>query len=350
MNNLLQYPFSLRRYYQGLNEVATPPGAMGQRRWVIARGLCLYKIFTLGDVSRNERRDLLNVRILQWSPFSMTGRYVIWHEETAQVWIWDEATRLAAMQEVGVAAAAALPETLLYPRPEHDIARVIGCREGFEGQIWTNGTLVASQWWRQAPQPYEWLRFLLGNDVTPETGTSETQTFEWLAKPWGKRTGGFAILDVRREQFWLTAAVVFFSFLFTWQAVAIERWDSGVASLQSVYDQRMEDARPTRIARTRATKFKDESKQLDALVSYPSPLKLMALVTQRLSAHKAYVIEWRYSKTSLSFIVEGVNLDPLYYIDVFQRIPNFKDVTAELDKNGKRLFVNLNITTLAVTF
>jgi hypothetical protein len=349
MSKLRPALFSLKRYYQGLSEVEAPAaGSMGRRQWVVARGLCLYKTFPLSDTPRNERKNLLNVRIMQWSPFAMTGRYVIWHGETAQVWIWDESIRSAALRDQGVSSANPVPETLLNPPAENAMSRIVVCREGFEGQIWTDGLLVASRWWRQEPSDVEWKRFLLGNDTMPEDADPTPDELPWLAKPWGKKFGGLSALDVRREQFWLLAALVLFSFLFTWRMVSIERWSDSLSRLQDLYDQRMDEARPIRTARTRALKFKEESEKIVALVAYPSPLKLMSLVTQRLRSNNAYVIEWRYTKGGLSFIVEGANLDPLYYIDAFQRIPGFTDVTAELDKNGKRLVVAMNIASLEI--
>lgn len=344
MSKLRPALFSLKRYYQGLSEVDAPAsGALGRRQWVVARGLCLYKTFPLSDTPRNERKNILNVRIMQWSPFAITGRYIVWREDTALVWIWDEAVRAEAMQEVGVSSSNPVPETLLNPPAEEDGSRLVVCREGCEGQIWVNGLLAASRWWRQEPSPLEWRRFLLGNDMPPEQEDVTPIEAPWLNKPWGKRFG-LSLLDVRRAQFWLLAASVLFTFAFVWRIVSIDRWSKGLADLQQVYEQRMDDTRPIRTTRVRALKFKEESEKIVNLVAYPSPLKLMSLVTQRLRSNKAYVIEWRYTKDGLSFIVEGANLDPLYYIDAFQRIPGFKDVTAELDKNGKRLVVAMNIT------
>ena len=75
------------------------------------------------------------------------------------------------------------------PTAEEDGSRLVVCREGCEGQIWVNGLLAASRWWRQDPSVLEWRRFLLGNDGPPEEEDSTPIEAPWLNKPWGKRFG-----------------------------------------------------------------------------------------------------------------------------------------------------------------
>ena len=75
----------------------------------------------------------------------------------AGVWCWDGDFKL----ENGALASSvqAIPETVARKRLE-DGARIVRCIDGFEGQVWRNGVLTASRWWRAAPSDQEWLHFM----------------------------------------------------------------------------------------------------------------------------------------------------------------------------------------------
>ncbi len=52
-----------------------------------------------------------------------------------------------------------LPETLAQ-RPYNNGTRLVRGLSGFEGQIWTQGNLVASRWWARQPTPQQWDVFI----------------------------------------------------------------------------------------------------------------------------------------------------------------------------------------------
>lgn len=65
-----------------------------------------------------------------------------------------------------------LPEPYLR-QPGTTGPRLVQCTDGYEGQVWSDSTLIASRWWPIPPGPAEWLQFINGADAAyglPETG------------------------------------------------------------------------------------------------------------------------------------------------------------------------------------
>ena len=89
--------FLPRRYLQADKKVIPPENRnIGAKQWVVGRDLCVYRLFHLPDVPGTERKSAIDIHIRQWSPFADTGSYVVWKDDIAQVWIWDEYKRSIA--------------------------------------------------------------------------------------------------------------------------------------------------------------------------------------------------------------------------------------------------------------
>ncbi len=338
---LLSYP--IRRYVQGQETVERPEAHVGKRHWIVGRGLCLYRRFNLSEVPFAERKNALSVRILQWSPFLQTGQYVSWKGDIAQVWIWDELLRLEEMHSMGVNSAVAFPESVLNPQPEDDIPQLVACKEGVEGRIWNEGVLMASRWWKNAPRHQEWTRFLLGNDVAPGAAPPLVESFEWLPRPWARRSSGFDVFDVRTERFWIIIGLLVFSGIFMWKGVELWRLHESIATLEPELKVLSQQARPLKNARAKALQYKEQGALLLKVAGYSSPLKLFHQVVHLFPTTEVAIEEWRYTKDELEFIIKGKNLAPVSYINAFQDSPFFTEVTAEKLNSGKlRMHMKLN--------
>lgn len=73
------------------------------------------------------------------------------------IWSWDGA--LDSPGRAGAASVRAIPETMARETME-DGARLARCLDGVEGQVWRDGSLVASRWWLTEPSDREWTHFL----------------------------------------------------------------------------------------------------------------------------------------------------------------------------------------------
>ncbi|PHS29123.1 MAG: hypothetical protein COA85_02005 [Robiginitomaculum sp.] len=75
----------------------------------------------------------------------------------AGLWTWPMPEREAVADKTP--AARSIPETLARV-PMHSGRRLVKCLEGVEGQIWGDGSLVASRWWPDVPNQKQWVVFL----------------------------------------------------------------------------------------------------------------------------------------------------------------------------------------------
>lgn len=91
----------------------------------------------------------------------------------AGVWSWDggfEFDRGASAKTVRV-----IPETLARI-PFDEGARLVRCIDGFEGQVWREGALIASRWWLSPPTAREWQHFMRAAQAPVESGDVDAPT------------------------------------------------------------------------------------------------------------------------------------------------------------------------------
>lgn len=297
----------------------------------------------MGDIPADERKNALKVRIRQWSPFCSTGNYVIWQEEKAQVWIWDESARGDAAKKAGADLSPVFPETVFYPKPERDELRVISCMEGTDAQIWTHGILTASHWWSDCPSSKAWRRFLTAHDLDPSISVPGTENITRVAHPWGRNTGEHSFSNLPYERLWLWAALMLFAFLFIWQSVSLMRWQEAGNSIENRIAELTREVEPLIEARNRATKYKAAAESMISLISAPTQSALMAAAVKNLPPKHVFLAEWHYNKDNLSFVLQGADLDPRYYVETYEKLPYFKEVSAEREQASDQLTVKMKI-------
>ena len=297
----------------------------------------------MGDIPSDERKNALKVRIRQWSPFCSTGNYVIWQEETAQVWIWDESARRDAAKKAGADVSRIFPETVFYPKPERDKLRLLSCMEGIDAQIWKRGILTASHWWSDCPSSEAWSRFLAAHDLNPAIAIPAPEDIPWIAHPWGRNTGEHSFSNLPHERLWVSAVMMLFAFLFIWQSVSLWRWHNAGKVLEDRIAVLTQEVEPLLEARNQATKYKAAAESLISLVSAPTQLSLMSAVAEKLPPKSVFLAEWHYNQDNLSFVLQGGNLDPRYYVETYQKLPYFKEVSAERGQVADQLAVKMRV-------
>lgn len=336
--------FSPRRYLHRTDGVVQPgPGPKGSRQWVLSRGRCLYRMFILAEVPSADREEALQILIQQWSPWADTGKYVAWDRDTAQVWVWDEEQRRQAMTDLGVTAAAPIPESALRRPPTTDGLRVVTGLEGIEAQVWHERRLVASHWWAEEIIDREWVRFLLANDFPPDLTPPRHEEPAWLDRPWARSGGSRMLVNLGRERLWVRVGLAVFVFLLIWQGMALWRWRDATDKLQAKDAALATSADPLLAARAKAMEQLMAMERLTALAAFPSQLELMAAVAAKMPAGKVRWVEWIYNKGKLKFTLQGPDLDPRYYVKACQELPFFRDVVAEKGRTPDTLMVTMDV-------
>lgn len=335
-----------RRYIQkGLEVVGPSQASFGKRQWILSRGNCLYRLFALGDTPGAERKNALQLRILEWSPYAHPGSYVVWHDDKAQVWLWDEAARLEVAQGIkGAAALAPIPETLLQPRPEADGLRLLPCVAGVDAQLWGDGILLASRWWAASPSGFAWTQFLLANDLGPETKMLEPcPKITWRNIPWALPAAKANALGLRHESLWISLVFAVLAFCLVWQLVGIWKWQKSSEVVAGRLVKLNQEVLPLREARKQAVSDKQAAERLADLAAYPAQLQLLAAVTEIITENKADLVEWNYDIGRLSFTLQGNGLDPRIFVAACQNRAIFQDVTAERGSKSEQLIMSMTV-------
>lgn len=141
---------------------------LGGEAIVLSRALCA---FERRKIARNDAkgRKAITLAIQRESPDSE-----VWIERGAKgagadvnTWRWSGAKVAAALG--GVKNAPVVPETLARKAGANGL-RLVACIDGFEGEYWQSGELIASRWWPRQPDAASWAVFVRGARVADSVG------------------------------------------------------------------------------------------------------------------------------------------------------------------------------------
>ncbi|MCP4701905.1 MAG: hypothetical protein GY862_34360 [Gammaproteobacteria bacterium] len=335
--------FSSRRYLQRRDGVLSPEKGKGRREWVISRGLCHYRLFSLTDIPPARRDQALQIKIRQWSPFSKHASYCVWQGGKALVWLWNHERQAEAVKETGVKQVHILPEPVLRPRPADDSIQLLQCLDGIEGQIWQGRRLQGSRWWPQPPNPLEWGRFLRAHSLPIGETMPEITESPLLPRPWGRPKSAFGGGFLRQERLWVFLGAGVFAAALAWQGVSNWKLQQALEQVQSRIEALDERATPILETRTEAIASKQAIKRLQGLTPYPSQLELFALVAEKLPGSKAQVVRWFYQTGRLELTIEAPNINQSFYVKTFQKHPFFQDIEPDTGRSDKQIILKINL-------
>lgn len=151
----------------GRTRVLTSGPRFGGAIHVVPRGLCQYSRKAMPRTDAKGREAARQQARFE-SRFANPQVITRAHRASASpgevvVWSWDQA-RLAApraAQTPSGESLRALPETLVREKMNSGVRLVEGL-DGYEGEIWFNGELIATRWWRDPPGEGAWSEFMVG--------------------------------------------------------------------------------------------------------------------------------------------------------------------------------------------
>jgi hypothetical protein len=316
---------------------------------MLSRAHCRYRVFSLiDDRSPTKRLAALDLAITQWSPYQDTGRLVQEVQGRAGVWIWDAAAVTAAI----VAASErphrmnVLPEAALQPRGEEGL-RLISGLDGYEGQWWQEGLLLASRWWPEPPSLHEWLQFRRASGVPPDETLDRSesiQTLAELATPWitsAPRWRRAGPLDFTRAYQALGAAFLILTGIFLGE-FASDR--ETLADIRRQVAEASAAAEERGADRAAARSGAEAVRNLAALDPYPGQLELFDAAKKVVPANGAQVIDWTYRTGELEFtLTSPVPLDAVATVKALDSRSGFRDVTLARSDSDRSLRVKLKV-------
>ena len=347
-----------RRFSNQPNTIETADGAeqlsarSPRRRWIVGRGLCLYRCEDFVNLPRARRRAALELNIPVWSPFARTGHHCVWVDATAMVWMWDA-------EQVGGAAPADgiewLPETVLLPKKE-DGVHLQACHRGFELQHWRGGVLRDSYWQREQPDQahVDWFAGRAPQAAAPAAESdSAEQAASAVAAPVAAETFAKAIATApwatpitpgdwlrAHERKLVAGGLALFALLASWQEARIWTFAAHGAAAAVDVERRQDELEPLLRARAEMRRLRERNGALAALLSTPSQPELMNLVDQALPKD-VELRQWRYQSGDLALVLTGPNLDPVACVEGLAKL--FEAVTLGRRQQPGRVDVSLKV-------
>lgn len=273
----------------------------------IGRDLCAFShILQRNNADKSARRREAELEALRIAMSQDAGFYIVLWREGASVWTWDEAAVRAELQRAerdDLISAPRAPETLLQaPEISAEGLRLASCLHGVDGQMWRDGEIVGSRWWRARPSVGDWLVFAesVGGGVA-STEPPPPLAPAPLARPWRQndwRPQNAELID-KRAGFWITAGVVATIFCGGAFVAGVElthnRLQSKVAKLE-------QEVAPVREAHKRVMLANAELKRISAPIKGVEAVAIVSAVANVLNSAgvKANGMELRDNKIMIS--------------------------------------------------
>ena len=288
--------------------------ATRRRRWIVGRGLCLYRCADFASVPRNRRRAALALGIPLWSPFARTGHHAVWVGATAMVWFWN-ADRVGGSISGGEAPmpiGELLPETVFHPK-KADGVHMQACHRGFELQLWQAGVLRDSYWSLEQPtkSTLDWFATRANASSVPAPMVAVAADIG--ADPWATPVTVGEWLRMR-ERTLVACGLALFAVVASWQETRIWKTFRQSAATAADVARLEEELAPVLRARGEVRRLRARSAAFAALLVQPSQPELMILTDRALPADVA-LREWRYQSGRLNLALTGPALDPVACVD-----------------------------------
>lgn len=318
--------------------------------WVVSRALLKQETFTLpANLSVAQRRASLALMIRRWAPFHAAGHATFWSGHRACVYAWDEAKVGAAIAAAGLDRGKCMivPETFLRT-PAGDGVRLVPCIDGFEGQVWSGGLLLATRWWAQPPTAAEWSAFIRVARREPlraDLGRPTPSDAPFQDAPWAMRRDlledARSLLDTphyRAAAAALALAVPVFLGA-KWAGVA-----AASAELQLELNRLLTASEPVRAQRDATLANLDRVDRLIALEPFPAQFDALAQAFALLDGLGVKIIDWTYDTGVIEMSIQGeADLDATRFIELFERDPLFTEVSARTLPQPRTLRLKFNI-------
>lgn len=343
----MQLRLPIRRFFQGTERIEPASNRLGMVQWVLARPLYRYRKFDISQVPKKNRSQALQLELGQWTPFAESSYHIGWRDDQALVWCWDRSKTEQAIrsQRLNLKRVQVLPETLLRS-PMQDGVRLMHCGEGFEGQVWQQGTLVHSRWWSHTPAAEDWLMFQRDASIAPDAQQHQppaAQSSPLNARPWLTTAADRA--DINQNERLVVAVSILLLMLPTlWYGINLYKTYQSKRHYQVVLAQLKQQAEPIMLARSQALDYLVRIKSFHAITPYPEQLALMAKVAEVLPNDKSYLKEWNFQSGKLKITLASSNeIASSALISNLQLAGYFRDVKALPSQNPKMLIMQMDV-------
>lgn len=284
--------------------------------------------------------------VRRWAPFTDPMSHVQWVGDKAMVWAWS----LGQVQWLDEDSPPEpprrmLPESLLLGAPQADAAHLVALDQGYEGRVWRDHVLSASQWWQQAPELTDWNVFLRGAGLQPVSQTPVIQALNRHDTAWSALQGG-SLGDIwGRHRGLLTRLLLAAAALLLMIPLAgVARLSLARSNLAAEIADQDDSLQAILTAREQAERDAQQVAQLLMLRPPQSQLDLLLRAAALIPGNAWVLLEWRMPNPDfLEMRVQMRAPDPRALVEAWERSAHFADVTAELGRKTDEVLIKARI-------
>ena len=291
-------------------------GPLGSVEWVLPRGDCHFRRMDFSALPARQRVSAASIAARRLEPTAHARSHVAWVGGFAYIWTW-------AVPDTGIGSEARwIPESLLKAPPLVDGSRLLRALRGVEGQVWSEGRLLASQWWPERPTTEEWHRFLRFAGVAPGAlhDTPAASDLPWRDTPWGDVRRGFSVSPASLERVAWTLGLGLLALALGWQLAMQKQWSDAQAQQEARTNALRNSAARLLSARERATDARAAIDGYRRLQWATNDYVLMADIDAALP-DEARLAGWQREGVKLKAGVHSQDADPRHFIAAFAKHP-----------------------------
>jgi len=299
--------------------------------WLLSRGLVRFIRVPLPPMKPVQRMRAARVALRQLAPEKALAGVIALEDEGCVAWLWeaDRVSALLAAAGVTVADIQLLPETLVQSQGK-DGCRLLDLGDGFEGQRWEQGRLLASRWWQAEPDEVAWATFMRSAGIAPESKPRPTKA-DAIARPFLKTQS----LDASTEglpglESWgYTALLALAGAALAVQALDQHRIESAKAQHQANIQSLQQGHRRAVRLRQELDEGQARLAALNALDRYPNQIVVMEKIGRELGPAGVSVKSWEYSDGRIKLLVASSvrNLAAASLLDSLRHTGILTDIT-----------------------
>ena len=335
---------------QGLSTTTELPGTDRRVAWILSRALTRENTFEIAEsIPKSKRKSALTLLVRKWSPFASSQFAAHWVGHRVTVYAWDEAQVAAAITAAGLSHSRVTvwPETF-FRAPLADGVRLATMVDGFEGQVWRGGLLVATRWWPTIPMAREWITFLRASSVdvsqmalvAPTAVTTDILPTSWtvanapITDLWG--------LLQNEQVAAIAAAIVAAPFLYFLAEAAI--LSGGTIRAEKVLASMNASSQAIRAERAGAIGNLDNIDAYLSLERLPPQFELFTAAGNLLRDSKATLSEWNYDSGQLEIVLQADHaLEAATFIQMFEQDSHFSEVTGTVGNQERELRLKMRV-------
>lgn len=273
-------------------------------RVVISRRHCHFESIPAPSGHRDARAmQAAKLAARARSPFQSASVKLVWSNNRIGIWSWPS-DLLAPLEN---AEFQAVPETLLdSPADGEQLRRREG---GYEGQVWRNGTLIASRWWDHNPSEEQWARF---TRAVPISGQTEASSDDTAASDLGNLVG--RIKDVAygaRPRDYAALAVVLILVPFMYLGGQWLRLNQQASAMQGELATLEESTADVVQARSEAMTTSAQLQSYAGLLETPHPAAAIAVFAEAAAGFEAELESFMVREGAIEIELSGNDNLPL---------------------------------------